>query len=72
MSLKCKCGSELFRPIGIQEGLPEDDSDDNPSCLFLVNCLICGTTIACNRFDYALMQATEAEEALSIPFYSTV
>ena len=72
MSLICKCGSELFRSVGIQEGLPEDDSDDNPSCLFLVNCLICGTTISCSRFDYALIQAVEAEAALDIPFYSKV
>jgi len=72
MSLKCKCGSELFRPIGIQEGFTEDDTDDTPQSLFLINCLICGTTITCNRLDYALMQAIEAEEAINIPFYTTV
>ncbi len=70
MALECKCGSTYFKPIGIQEGWQGKDSAENPQMLFLVNCLVCGTTIACNSLDYALMQTQVAEEAIEMPFYT--
>lgn len=70
MALRCKCGSQLFEPLGIQEYWKKGDKNVRHRVLFLVNCKQCRTTLACSRLDYALMRSHQAEQALSISFFT--
>jgi len=70
MKLKCNCGSTEFEPLGIQESWSRRSSNRNYRVLFLVNCSKCGTTLSCNRLDYALMRNQEIEQAVNLPFYT--
>ncbi|NQT34953.1 hypothetical protein HQ587_07170 [bacterium] len=71
MPLRCKCGSTHFKPIGIQESWSGKKTNHSQQVLFLVNCLKCGTTISCNRLDYALMRNEEADAALEVSFFTS-
>ncbi len=70
MALKCSCGSRRFKPLGIQEGWPDRQTGRSPQVLFLVNCQDCGTTITCNRLEYALLRSREASSVLELTFYT--
>ena len=56
--MRCRCGSERFSPLGLQEVPPQEDgSAGNP--VWLVNCLGCGTTLACGKEEYEKIKAEQ-------------
>jgi len=70
LALKCRCGSHRFKPLGIQEGWTGRKSGRSPQVLFMVNCLECGTTLTCSRFEYALLRSREASSTLELTFFT--
>ena len=54
--MRCSCGSTSFVPLGIQQTLDNESSDDPSKSIHLINCSQCGTTLSCSKHFYAVVK----------------
>lgn len=70
MGLTCKCGSQSFEPLGIQEVSLKKGEGEYHRLLFLVNCQSCGTTLSCSSLDYALLEGNRVWNSIDLEFFA--
>ncbi|MBC8277755.1 MAG: hypothetical protein H8E46_05950 [FCB group bacterium] len=54
--MRCSCGSTSFVPLGIQQTMIAESSDDPGQSIHLINCSQCGTTLSCSKHFYSVVK----------------
>jgi hypothetical protein len=66
--MRCQCGSKAFAPLGVQKNFALSSHKKMGKDIYLINCVNCGTTLACSKTFYSVVKYISEHQQVSEKF----
>lgn len=70
--MRCYCGSNKFVPLGMQSLEKIDKKGKIGKYVYLVNCIECGTTLACSKYFFNALKYLEESKRTNNDLHKVV